>query len=122
MLLRNINSDDGLCNGTRCLFKSFTTNLIELEILQGSLKGKLFFLPKMNLTTLGNDVPFKLRRFQFPIRLSFCMTINKSQDQTFNKIGIFLPDDLFSHGKLYVAFSRVSSFSNIKIQANSNFI
>uniref|UniRef100_A0A0K2UGT4 Uncharacterized protein n=1 Tax=Lepeophtheirus salmonis TaxID=72036 RepID=A0A0K2UGT4_LEPSM len=37
------------------------------------------------------------------------MTINKSQDQTFDKITLYLPKSVFSHGQLYVAFLRVSN-------------
>ena len=43
------------------------------------------------------------------------MTINKSQGQTFDKVGIFLDIPCFSHGQLYVAFSRARVFTDIKV-------
>ena len=62
------------------------------------------------------SLPFTLERKQFPIRLSYCMTINKSQGQTFDRLGIYLPAPVFSHGQLYVAFSRAKSFESIFVQ------
>ena len=51
-------------------------------------------------------------RRQFPIRLSFAVTINKAQGQTISTVGIYLLDHVFSHGQLYVALSRgVSQFT-----------
>jgi ATP-dependent DNA helicase PIF1 len=59
--------------------------------------------------------PFRLKRKQFPIRLSFAMTINKAQGQTIPIVGVYLPEPVFSHGQLYVALSRATVKSNIKI-------
>jgi hypothetical protein len=39
------------------------------------------------------------------------MTINKSQGGTFQRIGLELTSPVFSHGQLYVAFSRVHDYT-----------
>ena len=37
------------------------------------------------------------------------MTINKSQGQTLKHVGLYLPNQAFTHGQVYVALSRASS-------------
>ena len=59
--------------------------------------------------------PFSFKRKQFPVKLSFAMTVNKLQGQTIPNAGIYLPEPVFSHGQLYVALSRATATSNIKI-------
>ena len=48
------------------------------------------------------------------------MTINKAQGSTMKKVGIYVKDPVFSHGKLYVALSRVASFEDIVVATNSD--
>jgi len=45
------------------------------------------------------------------------MTINKSQGQTIPNVGVYLPDPVFSHGQLYVAMSRATDRTHIRVLA-----
>jgi len=51
---------------------------------------------------------------------AFALTINKAQGQSLEKIGIYLPFNFFSHGQLYVAFSRATQQSNETVQLDTS--
>jgi PIF1-like helicase/Helitron helicase-like domain at N-terminus len=116
ILLRNLDPVNGLCNGTRLVCKNFQKNAIDAEIVFGQHAGKRIFIPRIPLSPSDDDLfPFRFKRKQFPIRLSFAMTINKAQGQTVPNVGVYLADPVFSHGQLYVALSRGVSRQTTKV-------
>ncbi|XP_027171551.1 uncharacterized protein LOC113771129 [Coffea eugenioides] len=116
MLIRNLNPTEGLCNGTRLICRELKQNTICAEIAFGQHRGKRIFLPKIPLQVSDNDkngLPFI--RTQFPVRVCFALTINKSQGQTLDYVGIYLREPVFSHGQLYVVLSRVKTSAALKV-------
>ena len=83
--------------------------------MTGTHAGHIVFIPRIALTTTKDyHLPFTLTRRQFPIKPSYAMTINKSQGQTLTKVGIYLPQSVFTHGHLYIAMLRVKSYYGLQ--------
>jgi ATP-dependent DNA helicase PIF1 len=107
ILLRNINPPR-LCNGTRLSVRNLMNSIIEATILNGKL-------PRISM--IPTDMPFELKRLQFPVRLAFAMTITKAQGQSLQVCGLNLENPCFAHGQLYVACSRVGKLSDLFMYA-----
>ena len=116
MLMRNLNPKLGLCNGTRLIFnRVLNKHLLDCTIVGGEHEGRMVLIPRITLKPKDREYCFEWCRRQFPVKVAFAMTINKSQGQTLNNVGVWLNDPCFAHGQLYVCISRVGSPKHIKL-------
>jgi citrate lyase synthetase len=63
-------------------------------------------------------VSVKIERKQFPLRLAYSMTYNKSQGQEFEQALVDIRNNPFTHGHLYVALTRVRKAKNVRLFTN----
>lgn len=116
ILLRNLAPSRGLCNGTRMILQRMSDRVLEVRLVGGDHDSEIALIPRITLTPPSTaDFAFKFNRRQFPVRLAFCLTINKAQGQSVKYVGLDLRVPVFSHGQLYVALSRATSRHRVKV-------
>ncbi|KEH19891.1 PIF1-like helicase [Medicago truncatula] len=54
------------------------TYVLEAKVISGSNINQKVFIPRLSLVPSDKKIPFNFQRRQFPLALSFAMTINKS--------------------------------------------
>ena len=86
MLLCNLDAPR-LCKETRLIVKALMLNVIQATIMTGCAKGEDAFIPRISI--IPSDFPIEFKRLQFPVHLSYAMTINKSLGKILMVAGLY---------------------------------
>ncbi len=73
---------------------------------------------RIDLIPSDKTLGFRMRRWQYPVRLACCFTVHKSQGATLDRVGIILDTFFWTHGMLYVALTRARKRKDIIIVHN----
>jgi len=106
ILLRNLNLNRRLSNGTRLLLKGVSDHVLWCKIMTGSCVGDEVLIPKIELFHQG---------YQFPVARAFALTINKAQGQSLDHVSVYLPRPVFGHRQLYMALSHATNIGGLKV-------
>jgi ATP-dependent DNA helicase PIF1 len=119
IVIRNMDVDNGLCNGTKVYVTRLLRHSIGVKVFNCQNDHE-FILPRINFVSDDDEYPFVMLRRQLPVRPAFAMTIHKSQGQTLSNVVIYLNTSVFTHGQLYVAFSRATHPRNLYVAVPIN--
>ncbi len=111
MLLKNLDYDAGLVNGSRGVVTGFTTTAIPIPIV----KFKTGLPIPIGPATWESDDLEGVQRQQIPLRLAYAITIHKAQGATLDCALIDVGHSTFECGQAYVALSRVRDLESLYI-------
>lgn len=113
MLIKNINVDAGLANGSRGVVVRFNP--------QGMPVVKFMAGHEVELGThtwyLRINETIKMKRTQIPLAIAYSVTTHKSQGMTLDCVRMDLGTKLFCEGQFYTAISRARSLEGLSIIA-----
>ena len=102
-----------IANNSRVLIVAIGEHTITVRTM-GENTERTIKIPQISFKfRLPYGKSYQMIRKQFPLRLAYAMTYNKSQSQTLSKVLLDVTSPPFSHGQLYVALSRVRDCQNI---------
>lgn len=108
-LMRNMSVQKGLVKNARLIIERLHQRYVEIRVINnrtGQL-GDIHCIPRIRFQFTPPRASWTVQRLQFPLRLAYSATFNGSQGLTLDKTVLDLRSDVFAHGQLYTALSRV---------------
>lgn len=112
MLLKNIDQDKGLVNGSRGVVIGFNSlDIPYVKFMNGEIESIDRHEYIFELSSVTNVIAK-----QIPLALAWCSTIHKSQGQSLDYVKINIGREIFECGQTYVALSRARNLDGLFIE------
>jgi len=110
------NLDEGYANGTRGCIVGFTERDSSRHPIVELLDGKRItvFPHRWDVEPVPGQ---KYSFIQYPLKLSWALTIHKSQGMTLDYVETDINQKMFAYGQVYVALSRVRELSGLFLRS-----
>jgi hypothetical protein len=108
-IMRNMSIEKGLVKNSRVVIHSLHSRFVEVRTLQvdGNLSTEIFSLPRIRFNFHPPNSSWTVDRLQFPLRLAYAATFHSCLGLTLDRAAFDLRSEVFSHGQLYTAISRI---------------
>ena len=111
IVIRNINVEDSLVNGTRGIIKHLGEDFVIINDVKGNIHKIKYFTDTFN-NVISSKSSYIIH---MPIRICYALSIHKSQGMTIDALELDLGSNIFTCGQSYTALSRAKKLSSIKI-------
>lgn len=116
-LMRNMSVRKGLVKNARLIVQRLHQRFVEIRVINnrtGQL-GDTHCIPRIRFQFTPTRASWTVHRLQFPLRLAYACTFNGSQGLTLDKTVLDVRSDVFAHGQLYTALSRIRIRSDSRV-------
>lgn len=113
IVMRNLCAKYGIMNGVKLRVISISRFLVVARTLCSAQRTVL--LPRISFSMTVPSSAVRVTRRQFPLRLAYALTINKSQGQTLARVCFDLRSPVFTHGAGYVGLGRVQGADDLAV-------
>lgn len=118
IVTRNIDIAAGIVNGTRGIIKNLFKDFVIIKDVDGNLHNISYYtdvLDKNDKSAKAAKSAAKSYILHMPLKVSYALSIHKSQGMTIDALEIDLGDNIFTCGQGYTALSRAKSLKSIRI-------
>lgn len=114
IVTRNIDITAGIVNGMRGVVKKTFSDFALIKDVDGNLHNITYYKDVVERSE-RTDKSAKSYISHMPLKVSYALSIHKSQGMTIDALEIDLGENIFTCGQAYTALSRAKSLKNIKV-------
>jgi hypothetical protein len=116
-MMRNMSIRKGLVKNAWLIIEHLHDHYIQVQVIdnRSGLLGEPQCIPRIRFQFTPSYSSWTVHRVQYPLQLAYTTTFNGCSGLTLDKSIIDLQTEVFAHGQLYTALSRVRHHDDSRV-------